>query len=72
MTTMRSTTPCYYLPKISAPTLIAIFVGFKNQPLNTNINPLIQKWNDFNYFTGWSSFVTSNKDLPINQFLYHI
>jgi hypothetical protein len=30
-------TPCYYLPRSSAPTPIATFVGFKNQPPNINL-----------------------------------
>jgi hypothetical protein len=34
----QSTTPCYYLPRTSAPTPIATFVNFQNQPLITNIN----------------------------------
>ncbi len=34
----RFATPCYYLPRTSAPTRIATFASLQNQSLNTNIN----------------------------------
>jgi hypothetical protein len=71
----QSATPSYYLPISGAPTPIVIYVGFQNQPLTTNVNLVptnLKVQNDSNYSTSWSSYITSTKDLLINQFLYHI
>jgi len=68
-------TPSYNLPKASASTPIATFVGFQNHPPNTNINlvPTNLEMERLHLLSiDWSSFITLTKDRPINQFLYHI
>lgn len=61
-------TSSYNLPIIGAPTLIATFVGFYNQPPNANINlvPTNSEVEQLQLLNGWSSFVTSIENIVIN------
>jgi hypothetical protein len=50
-----------------------LLVFIINHKIPTSIwYPLIRRWNDSTYSIGWSNFITSTKDLIINQFPYQI
>ncbi len=61
-------TSSYNSPIIGAPTLIATFVGFQNQPPNANINlvPTNSEVERLQLLNDWSRFVPLIENIIIN------